>query len=275
MNILSWDVGVCNLAFCYLRYEEGKVTILDWGKINLCIPYNKCDEVGCTNQAIYSAAVPAGTAGTSGSSYCCKLHHRKGHRLTDSVRSSKSIDDMRMCLYEWLESRDSTLGYADPDDRRSWLRAQMVLIENQPALKNPGMKSMACAIFDYFLLRCVVRPTPLVGSTANLGQATANLGQATANLGQTRPTIKFVSAMKKTKTVPPQSIMYVDPPDESKLAEWSQLVKYKQTKARGIWLCERILTKLNIDKSNFEAHTKQDDMADAFLQALTALPLQL
>ena len=258
-----------------MRYEEGKVTILDWGKINLCIPYNKCDEVGCTNQAIYSSTVPAGSAtpgsatpgsATPQSSYCCKLHHRKGHRLTDSVRSSKSIDDMRMCLYEWLETRDTILGYdtkaTEPNDPRSWLCADMVLIENQPALKNPGMKSMACAIFDYFLLRCVVRPC-LVPT-----DAPANPNPTDA----AKPTIKFVSAMKKTKTVPPQSIMYVDPPDETTLALWSTMAKYKQTKARGVWLCESILKKLNLDSSQFEAHTKQDDMADAFLQALTVIP---
>jgi hypothetical protein len=183
---------------------------------------------------------------------------------------------MRFCLYRWLESRDETLGYealgsntesggasdgtsGGASDHRSWLRADMVVIENQPALKNPGMKSMACAIFDYFMLRLCVATTrdPLVQPVVQPA------------------TIKFVSAMKKTKVVLPNSIMYVEPPDEATLAEWAPMVKYKQTKARGIWLCRRIMAKLGIDPTHFEAHTKQDDMADAFLQALTVLPVQV
>ena len=37
MIIISWDVGVINLAYCVLEFEEEKheVTILDWDKINL------------------------------------------------------------------------------------------------------------------------------------------------------------------------------------------------------------------------------------------------
>ena len=257
MNILSWDVGVCNLAYCYLRYADGKVVIHDWGKLNLCIEYHKCDESECCNQAIYvgqNTTKDATTkdATTNTTIHRCKLHRQKGERLMDSVRSSKSIDDMRYCLYRWLENRNKLLGYA-PDDVRNWLNADYVAIENQPALKNPGMKSMACALYDYFLLR--IR----FGSEAPI----AGVGAP--------PTIKFVSAMKKTKTVLPSSILFVPPPDAATIAEFGEMSKYKRTKIYGLWLCGCLLKKLDLDSTPIDSHTKKDDLADAFLQALTVV----
>lgn len=247
MNILSWDVGVCNLAYCYLRYSDGKVVIHDWGKLNLCIEYHKCDECGCCNQAIY-----VGTAAAATVVYHCKLHKQKGERLMDSVRSSKAIDDMRYCLYQWLENRNRVLGYA-PDDVRNWLNADYVAIENQPALKNPGMKSMACALYDYFLLRI------------RIGRDAPNAGIGAP------PTIKFVSAMKKTRTVPTSSVLFVPPPDEATVAEFGTMSKYKRTKFHGVWLCDCLLKKLDLDPTPLLSHTKKDDLADAFLQALTVV----
>ena len=35
MLILSWDVGIKNLAYCISKYNEGKYEIKEWGIINL------------------------------------------------------------------------------------------------------------------------------------------------------------------------------------------------------------------------------------------------
>ena len=35
MKVLSWDVGIINLAFCMIEYNDEKWKILDWGIINL------------------------------------------------------------------------------------------------------------------------------------------------------------------------------------------------------------------------------------------------
>ena len=35
MKIISWDVGIINLAYCILEEDNRNYKILDWGTINL------------------------------------------------------------------------------------------------------------------------------------------------------------------------------------------------------------------------------------------------
>ena len=55
-NIISFDVGMKNLAFCIFQVCETtcKVKILKWDVINLCTPIiRKCNTLGCTQDAKY------------------------------------------------------------------------------------------------------------------------------------------------------------------------------------------------------------------------------
>ena len=36
MNVLSFDVGMKNLAYCLFKIENKQYTILDWNIINIC-----------------------------------------------------------------------------------------------------------------------------------------------------------------------------------------------------------------------------------------------
>ena len=55
-NIISFDVGMKNLAYCIFQVNETtcKVKILKWDVINLCTPIvRKCNTLGCTQDAKY------------------------------------------------------------------------------------------------------------------------------------------------------------------------------------------------------------------------------
>jgi hypothetical protein len=55
-NIISFDVGMKNLAFCIFQVCETtcKVKIIKWDVINLCTPIiRKCNTLGCTQDAKY------------------------------------------------------------------------------------------------------------------------------------------------------------------------------------------------------------------------------
>ena len=295
MKILSWDVGVCNLAYCYFIHDENvnSIDIKEWGKINLCIDYHVCHEPTCGNQAIYSNqkkiqkmkeklkekdsktmkssskplkkgkpsnedvmigqalidgtgldcttgldCMTGHTVELPGLSYHCKEHKDKSENLMEKIRSSKNMESLRRALYMWLITKE-------------WNDLDHIAIENQPALKNPGMKTMACAIFDYYELRHNI-----------------------LNSNKSKEVIiKFISPMNKTRIK--NFVNKMNIPDLLTIPSEIDSIepKYKRTKAVGIWLCTKIMENYNLDANVLGFHTKQDDLADAFLQGLTLIRL--
>lgn len=115
-----------------------------------------------------------------------------------------------------------------------------ILIENQPVMKNPVMKSIQMIIYTYFHYFKLIHNKQI--------------------------NIKFVSAMNKLKCgidiEYPESII-------------NQKNKYMQKKKKAIYLCEHILfSQDNIITSNekfktlFKESKKKDDLADSFLYCI-------
>ena len=96
MKILSWDVGIINLSYCILEYNEDtkENKILFWGIINLID-----DPIMKKNMNLVFENIP------------------------------KKLDENKFLL--------------DVD---------AVVIENQPSLKNPKMKSIQMIVYSYFLM---------------------------------------------------------------------------------------------------------------------------
>ena len=44
-KILSWDVGIKNLAYCLIKKEENKFKILEWGRFNLADDAQLCQHI--------------------------------------------------------------------------------------------------------------------------------------------------------------------------------------------------------------------------------------
>jgi hypothetical protein len=100
MRVISFDVGIKNMALLDGVYEHGKLTISAWKVINLS----------------------------------CDLHNNQVD-MKDTVSISK-------CLISHLsEMFDNSNDIAT------------VIVENQPALKNPTMKSLQVTIYTYFLCK--------------------------------------------------------------------------------------------------------------------------
>ena len=55
VRILSWDVGVINLAYCYMTKTKDGYKIYDWQKINLMEDEQRtCINKGCSKNAVWS-----------------------------------------------------------------------------------------------------------------------------------------------------------------------------------------------------------------------------
>lgn len=278
MIILSWDIGIIHLAYCLLTYTD-KWEILDWDNIDLsdnskrmcvcgakpklfykpndyvylckrcskkleikepvfneyfknnieskCQWINKKNQKPCNKKSKFE----------NGKCYCnthAKSIFKKYHSnflLQDykPVNASKmSIDIIRPKIVHEL------------DKRKHLLKADMVVVENQPTLKNPKMKAVSSTIYDYFLIRGVI------DNEIN------------------KSNIKFVK--------------YMSPSNKIKLADNNSLVKikketnsskvYKLTKSLAVKYCNEMTKHLENWNLFFNNQKKKDDLADCFLQGV-------
>ena len=216
-KFLSFDVGIVNLGYCYLSLDNDIIQIIEWGTINLLGEYESCNIDKCVYQAQLF---------TEENKLCvhhaCDIVPKPKLIKADGNASKINIDCLREHLFRVFDSKPQ---FQDVDT---------ILIENQPSLKNPKMKAMSNAIFDYFILRCRVDKNMKID-------------------------VLHISPINKTKIVPLDNI---DGHDE--LLQ-KKLKKYAYTKQLGVLLCKNLL---DTQCFNFLTTTKKvDDMSDAFLQA--------
>lgn len=185
MIILSFDIGIKNLAYCKFDTEHNHID--EWGIINLVADNELCK----------------------------------------SVRLSDMCDRLIMAL-------DDAFDANNPID--------LVLLENQPVLKNPVMKSIQMMLFTYFMLRKVHDSTV--------------------------SEVILVSARRKT------AVFTLSDEVEQRISMLKS--PYAQTKLRGKEITRELIQQHKVTLSeqastSYEKSKKKDDMADAFLQAWTHL----
>ena len=133
---LSFDVGIKNLAYCKL--DENKV-IKSWGIINLN-ENPECDvhlKKKCEKQSSYIVM------GDDKVKYCCTAHSKKFPKKKKLNTNHDLMKISQLCV--------SKLRELDLDD------VTHVLIENQPALKNPVMKSIQMIIYTFFVMDGIMK----------------------------------------------------------------------------------------------------------------------
>lgn len=165
-----------------------------------------------------------------GNEIYCDTHVKKIMRTFESnnkLRKMKVIGCMKEPLYD--------LGchmYAELDKRPDILAVDKIVIENQPSMTNPTMKSISILLLSYFILR-----------KHNCVEFIAPSGKLKINDSLTK---NILSQCKKQST------------------------KYKITKQLGIEYCLELLKSFEMgefwgDKLN--ESKKKDDLSDSFLHA--------
>ena len=302
MKILSWDIGIKNLAYCWVDYnsEEDVFRVLNWEIINLSEPevkepvhYCSCykkDGVKCAKKATWFHL-------NNYQTYC--QTHRKtypedmmleikkntcSHILVNKkVRCSKKIKyvsdnnlvgycETHHHKYENLEKVEkkkktkneietiSTNLIQELDKRAEMWESDYILIENQPAFKNPKMKSVQMVLYTYYLMR----------SKLDGGRASQKICFLMAN---NKLKVKLESEELKEGII--QKI-------HQKTKD-----KYRRHKLLSQEYCSWFLEKSNIldispnifagqnqvDKqtnwlSHYQNHKKKDDLADTYLMCV-------
>jgi len=220
MKVLSFDVGIKNLAYCLI--DDKDFTIEDWGVLNIsiepvCDHSNKKTGVRCDKTA--------------------KFVHEDFH-LCSSHKALKSYKDLKIKTVKKKTNPILLLGsnMVKKLDEKNLLAVDAVIIENQPALKNPTMKTVQMILYSYFLINGVT------------------------NVDNSIQNIEMINARNKLK-------VYKGPPIECDIKD-----RYKKTKYLGIQYCNHMINdNEKIDskyRDQFTKSKKQDDLSDAYLQGM-------
>jgi len=143
MKILSWDIGIKNLSYCLIENNK----IVDWDVINLD------DEeiiIKCNGEFKNGNKCKAKSLYLNKDKSCgyCKTHYKK---LDESNRTNfKEVKKPKKKKINLLDVGNRLV--TELDKRFNGVKFDNVLLENQPSLKNPTMKSVQIIIFSYFLI---------------------------------------------------------------------------------------------------------------------------
>jgi len=215
MKILSFDVGIKNLAYCQLDSEDK--SILDWGILNISV------DPPCQHEI---------------KGKCCECSAKKmvkdtGFRLCNSHCKLKYYKDLKLKNMPKLKNPMFDLGKSiikTLDEKKNFLESEIVIIENQPALKNPTMKSVQMIVYSYFLMKENIKD------------------------------IQMINARNKLKA-------YTGPKVECDIKETYKRNKYLAIQYTRYMLYQN--PKISYDYHKlFEESKKKDDLSDSYLQGL-------
>ena len=184
--ILSFDIGIKNLAYCILdNDEDNKLRIIKWDIIKILEDNEKC----------------------------------KGFPL----------DELTKRLYKQLNSHFYSYNITK------------VLLENQPVLKNPVMKSVQMIVFSFFQYQAILLAREI--NTIKLVNASNKLkvGKTFTEINNNEDIIKIKSKYTRNKKF---AIEYTYKILEDRIENFETLIEY------------------------FKENKKRDDLADAFLQGM-------
>jgi len=213
MKYLSFDVGIKNLAYCSLN---DKKEILDWGIINL--DKNPICQCGLQKECCKSSSYIV-TCENGDKKYSCATHTKK-YKKKKKINSDRDIFNLSKIMINELNSKEDFLNH------------EIICIENQPALKNPTMKTVQMILYSYFMIEGATKDKPV-------------------------SEVHMINARNKLK-------VYKGSEVECKFTD-----KYKKNKYLSVEYTKLMI--LEEDNKFIELFTtckKKDDLADAYLQGI-------
>ena len=234
---IAFDVGIKNLSYCASRIDnKNNIDILHWGLIDNSILLPSCSK--CKKDAsMYSK--------TNDSFYCkrdAKQITEKLTKIKNMPEYQNSFDVQMLRIYTNLELfYQKITKYYNQDER---MKNITVIIENQPSLTNPIMKTISTAIYLFFLHKKMYNPE-IISS------------------------VKFLSATVKT------SVFFTNFLKLDKAISSNHAVnKYSSRKKFTVDIVQQYIRTLPNNIYNivaqllFEYESKKDDLADSFLYVI-------
>ena len=301
-KVLSFDVGIKNLAYCKIEFSKETKTIVrieEWGLINL-----KSDPwIPDHNEKRCMAEVKSGSVcGNCSNSWIikdgarkelCRVHSKNLHKTTPDyfpyelrdlscdcgeksrkfhTKISESVIRIfgycNKCAKKTTEQLTKICDYMKSDDTKLYTNlydglnaikiedVNEVVIENQPALKNPRMKSIQMFIYSFFFIG------GKTGRLSDLNQVA--FFSATKKLNPTN-IVENILKKKNQEELAPAPVPESASTPEEPLSEYKA---YKKRKNDSIFIVSCVLDEMDEWKRFFLSHPKKDDLADSLLQGI-------
>ena len=273
--ILSFDVGIINLAYCLFTRENNEYKIIDWEIINLTdreftkckcglkasfinnneyyckVHIKKCEILksfeelflhNCENKCCH--LVKGNYCGRKSTynydnQYYCVTHAKNKYKLLQTLYKNKPFKNKSVSSLNFDDTRLKLLQTLD--SKKELFKADIVLIENQPALKNMVMKSIANGIYDFYTMRGIMDKEITKSNITKVKFLCPSNKLKIVNDGETKKITLLKSNNIESKT-------------------------YKLTKSLGIKYTNELIAHLPEWIEYLNKQKKQDDLCDAYLQ---------
>jgi hypothetical protein len=276
--LLTFDIGIKNLAYCIIRYtkhEKNNFDILYWGILDISYQGLKCDfiidiskknniSIGCNNYSyFYTQNNDVNNIEKNYISYC-KNHANKINitnpflfKSLKKISSNTKLKDSFNQQVERLlikldtfykELIENIYDYNSNTQEFKLINQLDIYIENQPVLKNPIMKTISIVLYTFFNIKKIIFPN-IINS------------------------VNFVSATIKTKPLFINKLKKIFPLNTAIITTNN----YQNRKQFCIDIITEFIYKLNNSIYNanavslFELSKKKDDLADTLIYILYIL----
>lgn len=284
MKVLSWDVGIKNLAYCLISKTNDEFKIEKWDVINLSSNEKTCKYINRNNsvcgknanfQVYNKDEKPFLPNKEETSFYCCKNHKDK---FVPCFRTRIKIIPCLKCGNNSIKGLKGNYYY-------SWCsehyQKEKIKFLKQIKSKKIGAKKCThqdiqmtayklCEILDknkkYFLDvdEILIENQPSFKNPSMKTIASLLLGYFVIRGINEKE--KNNSKITKVKFVSPSNKLKINTSTTNKVLKKGKQENcvYKLTKKLGVKYCQALITKKNKEKLN--TYKKKDDLCDAFLQ---------